>query len=117
MDPLLQPLLEMGSTGVLVAVVLTGFKYMESKRTDMTQLAENRTFSHACDTPIYTEIIFGLFAARANIYTETNIFFAYDTPIYTRKSNYFCLRHTNIYTETKLFFVCCCNKVPIYIMK
>jgi len=31
MDPLLLPLLEMGSTGALVAVVLTGFKYMESR--------------------------------------------------------------------------------------
>ena len=29
MDPLLLPLMEMGSTGVLVAAVLTGFKYME----------------------------------------------------------------------------------------
>ena len=31
MDPLLLPLLEMGSTGALVAVVLTGFKFMESR--------------------------------------------------------------------------------------
>jgi vacuolar-type H+-ATPase subunit I/STV1 len=31
MDPLLLPLLEMGSTGALVAVVLTGFKFVESR--------------------------------------------------------------------------------------
>ena len=31
MDPILLPLLEMGSTGALVAVVLTGFKFMESR--------------------------------------------------------------------------------------
>ena len=31
MDPLLTPLLEMGSTGALVAIVLTGFKFVESR--------------------------------------------------------------------------------------
>ena len=31
MDPLLAPLLEMGSTGALVAVVLTAFKIFEAK--------------------------------------------------------------------------------------